>query len=532
MNMTSTMLKVEGVSVRFGGLQALSEVGFDIRQGEILGLIGPNGAGKSTLLNVISGFVRPDRGSVHFDGELLTGRPPEFVNRAGLVRTFQAAEVLAGMTVVENVMAAGVARLGEGVAGGLARFVRAGQSMAALYRMACEKLELVGLAALADQPAQMLTAGQQRLLAAARALGTEARLLILDEPAAGLTNDEKMMLAAAIRRIRAAGVTVMFVEHDLAFVSSLAERLVVLDHGTVIAKGETRAVSRDPQVLAAYLGETDLVVARGRAGAAASAAPLLKLERVAVRYGALHALGGIDLEVRAGEIVTLIGANGAGKSSTLKAISGLCKLAGGAIVFDGKPLHGLAAERRIAAGIALAPEGRQLFPMLTVRDNLMIGRFSHIRAAGFGNLFRPGAAAAREVEAAMREVLDFFPRLAERIDQQAGTLSGGEGQMVAIGRALMSRPKLLMLDEPSFGLAPRVTREILELLPRLAERGIAVLLVEQNAHAALQVADRGYVLANGAIVAHGSGEELLQSSHVGEAYLGWQHEDETAEVAA
>nr|WP_248281164.1 ABC transporter ATP-binding protein [Azoarcus sp. TTM-91] len=256
------------------------------------------------------------------------------------------------------------------------------------------------------------------------------------------------------------------------------------------------------------------------------------MERVAVRYGALHALGGIDLEVRAGEIVTLIGANGAGKSSTLKAISGLCKLAGGAIVFDGKPLHGLAAERRIAAGIALAPEGRQLFPMLTVRDNLMIGRFSHIRAAGFGNLFRPGAAAAREVEAAMREVLDFFPRLAERIDQQAGTLSGGEGQMVAIGRALMSRPKLLMLDEPSFGLAPRVTREILELLPRLAERGIAVLLVEQNAHAALQVADRGYVLANGAIVAHGSGEELLQSSHVGEAYLGWQHEDETAEVAA
>nr|WP_246034956.1 ABC transporter ATP-binding protein [Azoarcus indigens] len=264
----------------------------------------------------------------------------------------------------------------------------------------------------------------------------------------------------------------------------------------------------------------------------ATAAPLLKLERAVVRYGALQALGGIDLEVRAGEIVTLIGANGAGKSSTLKAISGLCKLSAGAITFDGKPLHGLAAERRIAAGIALAPEGRQLFPMLTVRDNLMIGRFSHIRAAGFGNLFRPGAAAAREVEAAMREVLDFFPRLAERIDQQAGTLSGGEGQMVAIGRALMSRPKLLMLDEPSFGLAPRVTREILELLPRLAERGIAVLLVEQNAHAALQVADRGYVLANGAIVAHGSGEELLQSSHVGEAYLGWQHEDEGTEVAA
>ena len=523
------ILQVSGVSVRFGGLQALSDVSFDVREGEILALIGPNGAGKSTLLNVVSGFIRPDSGEVEFNGDVLTGRAPELVNRRGLVRTFQAAEILKGMTVVENVIAAGVARLEGGWRA--PRLTRSGQCMTELHRMACEKLELVGLDALAQQSAEMLTAGQQRLLAAARALGTDARLLILDEPAAGLTGEEKSMLADAIKRIRATGVTVVFVEHDLAFVSSLAERLVVLDHGTVLAKGDTQSVCRDPAVMAAYLGDTEVTVDSARIARTREADPLLRLERVSVQYGGLNALNAINLEIDAGEVVTLIGANGAGKSSTLKVISGLCDPVSGAIQFDGKPVHKISADRRIATGIALAPEGRQLFPSLTVRDNLILGRFSHIRSAGFGSLFKPSVSVVRDIDEAMQEVLEFFPKLAERIDQQTGTLSGGEGQMVAIGRALMSRPRLLMLDEPSFGLAPRVTREILELLPRLAASGIAILLVEQNAHAALQIADRGYVLANGTIVAHGTGAELLASDHVGEAYLGWQESDRLEAVS-
>lgn len=516
------LLDVRGVSVQFGGLKALSDVTFDVREGEILALIGPNGAGKSTLLNVVSGFIVPDSGSVRFGGAVMTGKAPQVVNHAGLARTFQAAEVLPGMTVAENVMAAGVGRMRQGLLGGLLDSVRASQTMRALRAMALEKLQLVGLLALADVPSDSLTAGQQRLLAAARALGTQARLLILDEPAAGLTSEEKLVLADTIRRIRQSGITVMFVEHDLAFVSSLAERLVVLDHGTVLAKGDTRSVSRDSDVMAAYLGDTEVVAVASKAPLARGGGPLLSLDKVSVRYGALNALSSASLEVNEGEIVTLIGANGAGKSTTLKAISGLVVLADGDIRFESESLRQVPLEQRVSRGIALAPEGRQLFPTLSVRDNLKLGRFAQLRAAGLANLFTPGLRAQTDMDEAMEEVLAFFPRLAERIDQAAGTLSGGEGQMVAIGRALMSRPRLLMLDEPSFGLAPRVTREILELLPVLAEKGISVLLVEQNAHAALQIAHRGYVLANGRIVAHGNSADLRNSSHVGDAYLGWQ----------
>jgi branched-chain amino acid transport system ATP-binding protein len=518
----AALLEARGVSVRFGGLQALDDVSFEVRAGEVLALIGPNGAGKSTLLNVVSGALRATGGEVRLRGERIDGLPADRINARGLARTFQGAEILRAMTVRENVMAAGAARSGTGVLHGLLGRGPARRALARLERGALEHLGTVGLAALADAPAAALTAGQQRLLAVARALGTGAELLLLDEPGAGLSAPEKQALAEVIAGLRAHGKTVVFVEHDLGLVGRLAERIVVLDHGKLIAEGAPDAVRADARVIEAYLGNTE-IAARDRADRpAAREGALLEIENASVRYGALRALEGVGLRVGHGEIVALVGANGAGKSTLLKAIVGAVPLAGGRIRFAGDDLGRLPPDERVRLGIGLAPEGRQLFASLSVRDNLAVGRYARVRAAGLRHLVRPAGDEARELAAAIEEVFAFFPRLAERAAQPAGTLSGGEGQMLAIGRALVNRPRLLMLDEPSFGLAPQIAREILESLPRLGARGISILLVEQNARAALQVAHRAYVLVTGRGVAEGAAETLLADRDIAQKYLGWE----------
>lgn len=232
---------------------------------------------------------------------------------------------------------------------------------------------------------------------------------------------------------------------------------------------------------------------------------MLKLESVRVRYGAIEAVKGVDLEVRAGEVVTIIGANGAGKSTLLMTICGEPAPSRGEIEFEGRLISGLPPPVIMRSGLAIAPEGRRVFPALTVEENLALGAYHSDRA---------------EREEVLEEVYELFPLLHERRRQRGGTLSGGEQQMLAIGRALMSRPRLLLLDEPSLGLAPLIIDRIFQTLEQIRAAGTTVFLVEQNAHRALQLADRGYVLENGRIVLAGSGEELLQNEQVRQAYLG------------
>ena len=233
---------------------------------------------------------------------------------------------------------------------------------------------------------------------------------------------------------------------------------------------------------------------------------MLTLESIAAGYGDLVAVRSVSLEVHPGECVALIGANGAGKTTTLRAIAGLLPLRGGRIVFDGRSLAGLDPRRVVELGLAHVPEGRQVFPSLTVLENLEMGaRTSAARAARRGSL---------------DEVFALFPRLEERQRQVAGTLSGGEQQMLAIGRGLMARPRLLLLDEPSLGLAPLAVRGILEIVETVNRRGTTILLVEQNVHRALELCHRGYVIENGAVTLAGSREALLRSDHVRHAYLG------------
>ena len=232
---------------------------------------------------------------------------------------------------------------------------------------------------------------------------------------------------------------------------------------------------------------------------------LLKVDGIHVYYGNIHAIKGVSFEVNEGEIVTLIGANGAGKSTTLNTIAGLLKPRAGSITYEGAAITGMQASKVVSLGMALCPEGRRVFQQMTVRENLEMGGFS-----------RP----ATEIEASLEDVFKRFPRLKEREKQVAGTLSGGEQQMLAMGRALMSKPKLLMLDEPSMGLAPILVDQIFAIIKELHEAGTTILLVEQNARAALSVADRGYVLETGKVVVTGTGAELLLDETVKKAYLG------------
>jgi branched-chain amino acid transport system ATP-binding protein len=234
---------------------------------------------------------------------------------------------------------------------------------------------------------------------------------------------------------------------------------------------------------------------------------MLKLESVEIAYGAIQAVKGVSLEVRQGEVVTIIGANGAGKSTLLKSICGLEPLSRGRILIDGKDVAHLRAHQRVALGVAMSPEGRGVFADQTVRENLMLGGYSRKKDAS-------------AMQAAIEREFDRFPRLRERQDQLSGTLSGGEQQMLAIARALMSEPRLLLLDEPSLGLAPLIIKDIFQAIRQLRESGLTILLVEQMAKQALGVADRAYVLETGHITLEGSGRELLNDPKVKAAYLG------------
>ena len=234
--------------------------------------------------------------------------------------------------------------------------------------------------------------------------------------------------------------------------------------------------------------------------------PLLEVRDLKVSYGGIHALKGIDFKIGQGELVALIGSNGAGKSTTLKALAGLQHCAAAQLDYDGRPLQRLAAHHRVGEGIALVPEGRGIFARLTVAENLQMG--AYIRSDNDG------------IAADIASMYALFPRLAERAGQLAGTLSGGEQQMVAMARALMSRPKLLMLDEPSMGLAPMMVEKIFETIGDISAQGVSILLVEQNARLALEAASRGYVLEGGRVSLSGDAAELLGSDAVQRAYLG------------
>lgn len=492
-------LLVKSLSMVFGGVRAVHELSFDVAPAAVTGLIGPNGAGKTTVLNMLSGFYRPTAGQIEMAGEGLAGRKAFQIARRGIARTYQTSELFGSLSVEDNVaLAMCGGRLGQFL--DRARF----QSVAVRARSR-QLLAFCGYRGATDLAAADLAHVDRRLVEIARALAAEPDILLLDEPAAGLSTEDKVMLGDLLRRLAAAGIGIVVVEHDMALVMRVCDRIVVLDAGQRLAVGTPSEIQASDAVRQAYLGESAAGLARPASRAAVSAGDeVLGVSGLVTGYGAAPVLHGIDMQVRRGELVAVLGANGAGKSTLMRALAGLHRPVSGAINFAGKEIGALPAEAVVAKGLVLVPEGRQVFRELSVLDNIRIGAFLH----------------PRDMDSRVEEMLTRFPRLRERLHQRAGLLSGGEQQMLAVARGLMSRPTLLLLDEPSLGLAPKVIAELFAALDALREEGMTIVLVDQMAALALALADRAYVLERGEVAGQGTAAEIASDGALAKAYLG------------
>ena len=489
------LLEISDISLSFGGLRAVSDVSARVEGGKVTSIIGPNGAGKTTVLNVICGFYRPATGSVRLGQTELAGAPAFRVARAGIGRTFQTPQLFERMTVVENLLVA--MQRGE-----------LGSPFSALAGAQTQKaralLSYVGYSGSATRQAGDLAHIDKRLLEIARALALRPGILMLDEPAAGLNHADKVVLAKLLRRIADAGLGVVLIEHDMSLVMEISDQIVVLDAGKRIAHGRPETVRNDRAVIDAYLGGTQFDARPRRAGWQPAGDAILRVDRLTAGYGAASVLKGVDLALDSGELVAVLGANGAGKSTLMRAVSGLLRPVGGTVLFAGREVAAFAAHRIAGAGLVLVPEGRQVFPELSVMDNVRLGAYTRTDVE------------SGEVEAMLKR----FPSIERRKHNRAGLLSGGEQQMLAIARGLIAKPKVLLLDEPSLGLAPGLINELFQVLAALRDQGMTILLVDQMAALALSVADRGYVMESGAIVHAGAADELRNDPALERAYLG------------
>jgi branched-chain amino acid transport system ATP-binding protein len=470
-------LVVEGLQKRFGGLTAVRDVSFSIRPGEILGLIGPNGSGKSTVMKSILGVERPDAGSVKVDGREVAGWPPHRIARLGVGMVFQHSRPLYRQTVLENI-----------VLGLLPDRLMDVLPSAATDARARAIAERVGLASVLDRRPATLPFADLRKMEIAKAIARDPQVVLIDEPFAGLTARETASFAALIAEMRNDGRAVLIVDHNVKSISALVDRIYAMHVGERIAEGTVDEVMANPTVRKVYLGGALETAARPETAFSDAKTPFLEIENLNVVYGKAQALEDVSLHVHQGEFVAVVGLNGAGKTTLFNAVSGLIPYAGD-IRREGQTLRGRTAAAIAREGIVQSPEGRELFGAMTVSENLNMG----------------GHRLADDARAERRDWLfDLFPVLRERQTQNAATLSGGEQQMLTIARALMMKPRLLILDEPTLGLAPVIMEQISKALARLRQSTeMTVLLGEQNVTFALPHADRVYVLEHGRIAWEG-----------------------------
>jgi len=484
-------LEVFGLTKRFGGLVAVKDMALGVQAGEILGLIGPNGSGKSTVMKLIMGIERPDAGSVRVNGTEVAGWPSHKIARMGAGIVFQHSRPLHRQTVLENIK---LALLPDK----LTRLFADPQTDERASAIAAR----VGLSGVLDRRPATLPFADLRKMEIAKAIARDPQVLLIDEPFAGLTPTETTVFSDLICELRDDGRALLLVDHNVKSVARLVDRVLAMYVGERIAEGTADEVMRNETVRRVYLGGSIETAARPESSFRDAAMPFLEVDNVSVYYGKAQALENVSIHIHAGEFVAVVGLNGAGKTTLFNTISGFLPYAGD-IRREGVSLRGQTAATVARNGIVQCPEGRELFTDMTVRENLDLGG-QHL----------PPAACAEQIA----WLFDLFPILRDRQKQAAGTLSGGEQQMLTIARALMMKPKLLILDEPTLGLAPVILEQLSKALERLRETtAITVLLGEQNVTFALPHADRVYVLEHARIV--WEGEPTKFAAEMGTGYL-------------
>ena len=475
----------------FGGIHAVQGFHLSVRDRTLHALIGPNGAGKTTAFNVLSGFYRPERGTVELDGKSIAGLKPEDITSAGVGRSFQITNLFVGLSVEENIRLAVQAR---------SRFRyamwRSTNAITDVNTETAELLGYLGLAGIETAEASSLSYGGQRLLDMGLALATRPRILLLDEPLAGLAIAERERIAKLIKMI-SAEIPVLLIEHDIDRVFQITDHVTVMNDGAVLFDGSAEDARSSEKVREIYIGSGAAAVADRPRVSAASTQSLLVVENVDAFYGKSHILNAVSLDVRVREIVALLGRNGAGKSTLLKTLIGIVTPAAGAIRLNDEDVAGRSSAAIARNGIGYVPQGRGLFAGMTVAQNLELGRLKRITGAG--------------THWNEDKIIEFFPKLGQRWRTPADFLSGGEQQMVAVARALVGDVRLLLLDEPFEGLSPVVTEELFEAFNRLRTE-IAMVIVDHHLDLALALSDRTVVLERGTVSWHGT-SQALQDDH-------------------
>jgi ABC-type branched-subunit amino acid transport system ATPase component len=502
------LLSVSGLSKHYGGVRAIDELAFSLPRGAVLGIIGPNGAGKSTLIGLLGGALRASAGTIQFDGADVTREPAAERARLGIGRTYQIPRPFLELSVRENLLAGQYA---------LQPLIARRQAIAASDAI----LERCGLADVADLPARALPLLRRKRLELARALALRPRLLLLDEVGAGLVDSEVGELITLIQALAGELEGLIIIEHVLRVVRECCAQLMVVNFGRKLAEGATHEVLASEQVAAVYLGTAHAgavtgaaapaagtlggLVAAGPEPAVANAAPLLELRGLHAGYGLARVLNGVNLTVHAGQAVAILGTNGAGKSTLAGVISGLIRPSAGELRIDGVDRTGTAPHLIARLGFAQCMEGRRIFAPLSVEENLLL-------AAG-----RVGRS---ERQQRLDQVYQLFPVLRERRTQGGTSMSGGQQQMLAIARALMSRPRLIVFDEISLGLAPLVMDQLYAALAALRAAGLTLLIVEQDVQRALDLADEVHVMEHGRIALSGTAAQVRENPVLRHLYIG------------